>query len=156
MAAAPTPEEASSAALGTFVHALLARAHRRGITDEAGLVLLAEQLIRADGEADLAGATLARAVSTAAALLARDELGPRPGAIVVFEAPYSRRLDEGRVERGTIDCLIVEERSVLVLEFKTGVARVSHSAQLDAYVRAARAAYPDRHVEGRLLYGSEP
>jgi ATP-dependent helicase/nuclease subunit A len=154
--AALAPEEASNPALGTLVHALLARAHRRGITDETGLVLLAEQLIGADGEADLAGATLARAVSTAAALLARDELRPRPGAIVVFEAPYSRRLDDGRVERGTIDCLIVEEASVVVLEFKTGVAREVHSAQLDAYVRAARVAYPDRRVEGRLLYGSEP
>jgi ATP-dependent exoDNAse (exonuclease V) beta subunit len=150
-----TRERRSSAALGTLVHALVAHGHRRGLLDEAGLGLLADHLMRADDGAALPPAGRARAVAAAAGLLARDELRARAGATVLFETPYSRRLDDGRIERGTIDCLVVEAASVLVLELKTGAALEPHGAQLDAYVQAARALYPGRRVEGRLVYTPE-
>jgi hypothetical protein len=44
---------------------------------------------------------------------------------------------------------------VRVVEIKTGAARAAHSAQLEAYVEAARALYPARQVEGRVIYVTE-
>jgi len=146
----------SSAALGTLVHALVAHGHRRGLKDEVGLGLLADHLMRRVDGAAFPPAGRAGAVAAAAGLLARDELRARPGATVLFETPYSRQLDDGRIERGTIDCLVVEAASVLVLELKTGAPLDQHGAQLDAYVQAARAVYPDRRVDGRLIYTPEP
>jgi hypothetical protein len=51
-----------------------------------------------------------------------------------------------------MDCLVVDGEAVLVLEFKTGGPRGQHSAQLEAYLDAARAAYPAHRVEGRVVY----
>lgn len=140
----------SDAALGTFVHALVAEAHRRHLSDGPAIRRLAEQLPAAGGAS---GAAMDRAVSMAAALLSRDELASRRGS-TTFEAPYSRRLAGGTVERGTIDCLIAEAETVLVLELKTGARHPAHAAQLEAYVAAVAAAWPSRRVEGRVLYAS--
>jgi len=144
----------STRGVGVLVHRLLALAHRRGVHDEAGLASLIEQLgeEKTDGETPT---TRARAVAMTARLLAFEALRPAPGATVRFEVPYSRRLDDGRVERGTVDGLVLDGDVVRVLEFKTGTARERHSAQLDAYVEAMRLAYPARRVEGQLLYVPE-
>jgi RecB family exonuclease len=57
------------------------------------------------------------------------------------------------VLRGVIDCLaMVPDGRVLVLEFKTGAKRAVHEEQLALYIRAARELFPERAVEGRLLY----
>jgi ATP-dependent helicase/nuclease subunit A len=57
------------------------------------------------------------------------------------------------VLRGTIDCLVRKpDGSIAVMEFKTGAPRPVHDRQLDIYVRAARAVFPDSSVEGRLIY----
>lgn len=55
--------------------------------------------------------------------------------------------------RGTIDCLVRRpDGSLLVLELKTGGRRRDHDRQLETYVRAARALFPDSRVDGLLLY----
>jgi ATP-dependent helicase/nuclease subunit A len=144
----------SSRTLGTLVHRLLALAGRRGALDQAALAPLADQLTAGAGEAEIAEQERVHAVTTAARLLASVDV--RADSRLVFEAPYSRRLDDGRVERGTIDCLVFASDLVEVLEFKTGTAQAEHSAQLEAYVAAVRAAYPAWRVEGRLVYVQAP
>jgi ATP-dependent helicase/nuclease subunit A len=72
------------------------------------------------------------------------------------EVPFSYRVEGDSdlvVLRGTIDCLVErEDGSVVVMEFKTGVARAVHRQQLDLYVTAARALFPGTSVEGLLVY----
>jgi len=147
-------DPASNSALGTLVHALLPRA-RRGAIGRAELRAMAERL--GHGEFDAVDQPmLDRAVSMVEALLAHPDLSVPPGASMIFEAPYSRRLPDGRIERGTVDAIVVDGSSVRVLEFKTGAARSAHSAQLGAYVEAVRAAWPTRTVEGRVVYVRDP
>ncbi|HTM32429.1 MAG TPA: UvrD-helicase domain-containing protein [Vicinamibacterales bacterium] len=152
-ASGPVPP-LSSRDLGTFVHALVARAHRRGAMDDSGLASLAEQLAAGGSGSVLSDAERRRCIAIAAHLLA--SVQRKPGGGLVFEAPYSRRLDDGRIERGVIDCLVFDGNAIEVLEFKTGAAQAQHSDQLEAYVAAVRAAYPARHVEGRLVYVQAP
>jgi ATP-dependent exoDNAse (exonuclease V) beta subunit len=58
-----------------------------------------------------------------------------------------------RVLRGAIDCLIRRpDGSIIVVEFKTGVPSPTHDAQIDAYVHAAKAMFPDAAVSGRVVY----
>ena len=54
----------------------------------------------------------------------------------MFEVAYSRRLPDGRVERGTIDCLVVTDESATVLEFKTGAPSDEHRFSWRAYLEA--------------------
>ena len=72
----------------------------------------------------------------------------------LHEVPFSLALPERReVVRGSIDCLVVRaDGSVSVVEFKTGRRRDEHEAQLEWYVRAAQAMFPDALVDGRLVY----
>ena len=144
----------SSRDLGTFVHALVARAHRRGAMDDSGLASLADQLAAGGSGSVLSDVERRRCIAIGAHLLA--SVQRKPGGGLVFEAPYSRRLDDGRIERGVIDCLVFDGNAIEVLEFKTGAAQAQHSDQLEAYVAAVRAAYPARHVEGRLVYVQAP
>jgi ATP-dependent exoDNAse (exonuclease V) beta subunit len=59
------------------------------------------------------------------------------------------------IVRGVIDCVVVgADRSVAVLEFKTGRPRPSHQQQLDTYVQAARILFPGSTVTGTLVYDS--
>jgi ATP-dependent helicase/nuclease subunit A len=70
------------------------------------------------------------------------------------EVPFTMRVD-GRIVRGTIDCLIEAAGLVTVLEFKTGKPRPEHEAQADVYRIAAQALFPGATVESRLVYTSE-
>ena len=142
----------SNSALGTLVHALLPRAYALGETDTAALRALAERMARAGIDGELGPMVMDRAVAMVVPLLAHPELAAAPDRSVKFEVPYSRRLPDGRVERGTIDVLIVEPSSIRVLELKTGVPSTAHSVQLGSYLEAVRAAYPTRAVEGRVVY----
>lgn len=69
------------------------------------------------------------------------------------EVPFSWRSPEGSIVRGTFDCLLQRTSGAIeVLEFKTGRPAPEHERQLEAYVAAAQALFPDRSVEGRLIY----
>jgi hypothetical protein len=69
------------------------------------------------------------------------------------EVPFSWRSPEGTIVRGTFDCLVERASGVIdVLEFKTGQPTSEHQRQLEAYVAAARALFPERIVQGRLIY----
>ncbi len=121
--------------------------------DRAVAVMEREERARADHRAlaDEAAGIYRRAVrrGDVAALLAGDCL---------FEVPFTlRRADPGGggpvFVRGVMDCLRRwPDGRVTVVEVKTGAARPEHGAQLALYVEAARALFPDRPVDGRLLY----
>jgi ATP-dependent helicase/nuclease subunit A len=148
---APEGGDGSSAMLGTLVHALLARAYASGARDAGALRVQASRLaLGVAGAID--PAVRDRAVAMVGQLLVDPALAAPPGATVQFEVPYSRRLADGRVERGAIDLLIVAEDSVRIIELKTGRPDAAHSDQLEAYVAAVRVAYPARVVEGRIVY----
>jgi len=70
----------------------------------------------------------------------------------LHEVPFTMRLDDGIV-RGTIDCLVrtATDRMTLV-EFKTGLPRDDHHAQLDLYRRAAERLFPGVAIDTRLVY----
>jgi ATP-dependent exoDNAse (exonuclease V) beta subunit len=69
-----------------------------------------------------------------------------------YEVPFSWRAGDV-ILRGTIDCLVEgDDGSITVIEFKTGAVRETHERQLDIYLRAARALYPQTRVEGALIY----
>ncbi|MFZ5747356.1 MAG: double-strand break repair helicase AddA [Pseudomonadota bacterium] len=79
------------------------------------------------------------------------------------EAPIAAVVD-GIVVSGTVDRLLVRERSILVLDYKTG-RRVPrsidaippyHLAQMAAYVAALEVIFPGRTVDAALLYTSGP
>ena len=60
------------------------------------------------------------------------------------EVPFTMHFD-GRIVRGTIDCLIASSDRVTVLEFKTGRPRPEHQAQAEVYRAAAQALFPASH-----------
>ncbi len=72
-----------------------------------------------------------------------------------YEVPFSFVSPErpSAIVRGSIDCLVVRpDGSLLVLEFKTGVPRPEHPAQLAMYLAAVRHAFPEAAVGGELVY----
>jgi ATP-dependent helicase/nuclease subunit A len=154
----PIAGDARQAALvGSLVHRLFQSASRRTVgRDEratvAALITPEERAVTIDAERAFDAAldvwNRVRNRDDVTALLA--------SADVVAEVPFSMRVSEDGQElilRGTIDCLAIkEDGSITVVEFKTGAKRDSHDRQLDLYVRAARALFPGRHVEGRLIY----
>ncbi len=147
---------ASTTGLGTLVHQLLAHARQREDRDPASLARAARHLAGAAGDPEPAPGLIQRAVTLCLGVLAHPELtSPSDGARLVFEAAYSRRLPDGRVERGAIDALVLSDTAVTVLEFKTGRRRHEHETQLAAYVEAMRARYPGRAVTGQLIYAGD-
>ena len=70
------------------------------------------------------------------------------------EVPFTL-LSDGRIVRGTIDCLIRSADIVTVLEFKTGRRRRGHDAQVDLYRRAAQAIFPDARIDARVIYAQD-
>jgi RecB family exonuclease len=74
-----------------------------------------------------------------------------------FEVPFSLRpADQQAVLRGRFDCLVRQASGrVVMLEFKTGRPTAQHERQLEAYLTAARALFPDTVVEGRLVYARD-
>ena len=71
-----------------------------------------------------------------------------------FEVPFSVRLAASDVLlRGTFDCLVEgRDGSLTVVELKTGKPAPGHQEQLSLYLAAARAMFPDRRVDGQLVY----
>ena len=146
----------SDALVGTIVHRLV---QRFGVSqpDAADPAMIAMHLVRPEERAvcgDLE-TLVARSVS------AWDRICRQPGVVqtlgsgeCLHEVPFSLALPERReVVRGSIDCLVVRaDVSVSVVEFKTGRRRDEHEAQLEWYVRAAQAMFPDALVDGRLVY----
>ena len=70
----------------------------------------------------------------------------------VFGLPFSMARTDGAILRGRIDCVVVSDQAMTVLEFKTGARQPDHERQLSVYVEALRARHPGVTVQGRLVY----
>ena len=147
------------ALVGTLVHRLFQFAAELPVSATAADVSdLAARLIRPDERATAADA----AASVARAIAAWSVMRAQPGVAELLqsgermhELPFSFKApDRPRTMlRGTIDCLVRRsDGTVVVIEFKTGMPSPSHQAQLDTYVNAARAMFPETDVEGRIVY----
>ena len=151
--------DADDALVGTLVHRLFQ--FGADLASSAGceeFALLGEKLLRpeerataADARASVAKAVeawlgMVRQPDVASLLDSGERLHELTFSLVEPDQP-------SRVLRGTIDCLIRRpDGSIVVVEFKTGAISPAHAAQLDIYVRAARAMYPESEVSGRVVY----
>ena len=154
----PEPRSASAthgAAVGVLAHRLIPIRDRLAGRSREDQVSRAAALLRRDeippgGRADEIAAV---ALDACARLDAHEEIVQilHEGR-AVYEVPFSRA-DERAIVRGAIDCVVSRpDGRMVVLEFKTGAAQPAHRIQLDMYVEAVRSMYPDRDVEGRLVY----
>ncbi len=145
--------------VGRLVHRLLREDGERGGPgpgaadpgDRALAAMEGEERARAD----------ARALAAAAAGVYRRTVGRADVAALLegdclFEVPFTLRRAGGAgpvFVRGAIDCLRRwPDGRITVVELKTGAARPEHERQLALYVEAASALFPERPVDGRLLY----
>ncbi|HVC18658.1 MAG TPA: UvrD-helicase domain-containing protein [Vicinamibacterales bacterium] len=143
---------------GTLVHRLLQFAGPP--EDDAGDPERQRQrafaLLRPEERVDLEepGAVVDRAVATFEAIRTRpDVAGPAAAGRVFDEVPFSLRVGPLLLVRGAIDRLVYGPgHAVTVLEFKTGRPRPEHRAQLELYLAAIRALWPDAAVEGDVIY----
>jgi ATP-dependent helicase/nuclease subunit A len=157
--AVSSSERASDVTVGRIVHRLFQYeallSGRSSALDEAAV---ARALLNEDERSLLADerAIVAEALRAWRAIRMRADVSELLASGRRFhEVPFSFVDSSGSptVFRGTIDCLIQrEDGSVVVVEFKTGAARQIDREQLEIYVRAATAIFPDASVEGRLIY----
>ena len=158
--ASPPSEAMRAAALrGTWIHQLLERL----------------PAVEANARSRAAGCWLERSVGLSDAAL-RDEIveqvcgilseprfAPLFGPGSLGEAPLAATLPDGRVIAGTADRLLIEDRCVSVLDFKTGrvpanasAIPAGHLAQMQAYADALRVIFPGRDIRAALLYTAGP
>ena len=141
---------ASSVEAGVLVHRALAN----GSNDVEAVLRDDERAAADDVDALLAQARVAL-----------QRIREHPEVAVIFgkqsqvvwrrhEVPVSWRVPgEEVIMRGTIDCLAeLVSGTVRVLEFKTGRPVAEHEQQLAQYVNAVRLLFPDKSVEGKLVY----
>src|SRR4030095_310172 len=131
----PPPDEgqASDRLIGILVHRLLQRVDLVAeLGDEQRRQIVAAYLsaARAAELGDI-GVVVTEAIARFRQLLSRKDvreiyLSGEP----FHEVPFTMQVD-GRIVRGTIDCLIAAANRITVLEFKTGKPRREHQAQAD-------------------------
>ncbi len=145
--------------VGRLVHGLF----QAGLAADAAADLVSgviERLLR--DEADVPPDTVPIITEAGAAFRAMrgrsDVATLLAGGRAQFEVPFTLLVNsvEGETAplllRGTIDCVVITENRVTVLEFKTGRPARWHQVQLDVYVRAAAHVWPGAQVEGHLVY----
>jgi ATP-dependent exoDNAse (exonuclease V) beta subunit len=124
--------------------------------EDGQLERLAHALVRGEDRVgvDNVAATVADAVRVFKVIREHKEFSVGRRGDCHFEVPFSfRGAGQATVLRGTVDCLArAGNGSLTVFEFKTGRPDPDHRAQLDAYVAAIRALFPEAVVEGRLIY----
>ncbi len=158
---APPPSGAMRAAAlrGTWIHQLLERLPAVEPTNRAGAA--DRWLDRSAGVAD--PATRAEIVDRVCSIIADPRFSALFGEDSLGEAPLAATLADGRVIAGTVDRLLVDDKRISVIDFKTGRVPAtdadvpnSHSAQMHAYAQALRIIFPGREVSAGLLYTAGP
>jgi len=161
--APPDPAAAVSRGVTAVRHLLTGRLVHRlfawpGSHDPARLAAEARRLVDAESmvDADRDG-IVTEVVSLVAALRANGSLHDLlASGRVVHEMPFSLRADRDgeapTIVRGVIDALVVGDDTVTVVEVKTGAPAAWHQAQLEVYVTAAQALFPDHVVSGVLVH----
>ena len=157
--ASPHQEDGKSSRLiGWLVHHLLQREGLGAEAPDERLRQTAMAAIRtgpAEEVDDLAG-VVEESVARFRALSAQPDLRELYLSGQAFhEVPFTMAGD-GRILRGTIDCLVAASGRVTVLEFKTGRPRAEHQTQAGVYRLAAQTLFPDAAVDLRLVYTPGP
>ena len=152
----PVGREASAAdrLVGTLVHRLLQRVGFRNLTFDE-IRDAATRLVRQD-EIDDTGdvhAIVDAAVSAYTAIGAHADVRELYAAgRTLHEVPFTMTRD-GRVLRGTVDCLVgTAPGRFTLLEFKTGRPRPEHQAQVSLYLQAMMGTFPDAVIDAKLVY----
>ncbi len=145
------PGHHSNRLLGTLVHRLV---RRFGLDSTADVDAAAVDLLEPGEIVDIpeSATVCAQAANAFRALCSMADVRDLyHGGTALHEVPFTLRLD-GRIVRGTIDCLVVKEDAIVVLEFKTGRERPEHAFQVDLYGKAMQAVHPGRRVDLRVIY----
>ena len=157
----PPPSEAmrSAALRGTWIHQLL---ERLPAVEPGERAALANRWL--ERSANLADPAARSAIVDEVCSILADELfSSLFGEGSIAEAPLAASLPDGRVIAGTVDRLLVDEKRILVIDFKTG--RVpsgnaeipkGHRAQIEAYADALRVIFPGREISAALVYTAGP
>ncbi len=149
--------ERSDRLAGTLVHRLFQHGLAGASAAEA-VALHAARLARPEELVDVADRTGFFGTVAQAYVRLADRWDVRAwlaGGRAHYEVPFSFVSPErpSAIVRGSIDCLVARpDGSLLVLEFKTGVPRPEHPAQLALYLAAVRQAFPEAAVSGELVY----
>ncbi len=158
-AAPPSAAMRAAAHRGTLIHSLLERLV--GVDPQVRPAAARRWLERSQRMTDAnARGDIADQVC---GILANPDFADLFGAGSLGEAPLAATLPDGRVIAGTVDRLLVEERRVSVIDFKTGRVPASaadippsHLTQMDAYAQALAVIFPGREVRAALLYTAGP
>lgn len=152
----PNPAMRAAAERGRLIHQLLERLP--SVEPEARAAAAERWLAGAGGVEDAA----ARAEMAGAALAVMRDFGDLFGRDALAEAPIAAVV-EGTVVSGTVDRLVVEEKRVRVVDFKTGRRAPGkdeipayHLKQMAAYAAALAVIFPGRTIEAALLYTAGP
>ena len=144
--------------VGSLVHRLL---QREGLVVDVTDQWLAERLgslVRVEESMAIndRDAVVGRAAAAYRAFATHQELRTVYLSGKAFhEVPFSLVVD-GRIVRGTIDCLVQKpDGEIALLEFKTGRPRPGHEAQTALYQRAAASLFPGTRVVTQLLYAAD-
>ena len=148
-------EPAGGRLVGRLVHRLLARFPPGPAADEAIVLATVQALVTDEERAQVPelDAAIARAVALHRRLASRPDVQSLfAGGTAAFEVPVSL-VQDGRVLRGTIDCLIRRpDGALVVVEVKTGPPRPEHQRQLEAYLGAIQALGPAIRATGCLVH----
>ena len=142
---------------GTLVHRLLQRAGLGGGLGPERLRELALEVIRPEESPDIddVAGVVDEVVAAYEGFRARPDLIELyRGGTPMHEVPFTL-VEEGRMVRGTIDCLVRSGERVTILEFKTGRRRAEHEVQLELYRRAAATVFAGASIDARLVYADE-
>ncbi|HYR93587.1 MAG TPA: UvrD-helicase domain-containing protein [Methylomirabilota bacterium] len=139
---------------GTLVHRLLQRVGFSALPGDA-VRALASRLVRPDEIDDLDGleALLDAAAASYAAICASEEVRELYSAgRRLHDVPFTTTV-EGRVLRGTVDCLVETAPDRLtLLEFRTGREGPEHRTQVDLHLQAMRQAFPGASIDARVIH----
>lgn len=140
--------------IGTLVHRLLQRVGFRDLPFDE-IRDAASRLVRQDeiDESDDMHGILDAAVAAYTMIGARADVRELYAAgRTLHEVPFTMNID-GRVLRGTVDCLVeTAPGRFTLLEFKTGRPRREHEAQVNLYLQAMKGTFPGAAVDAKLVY----
>lgn len=155
----PSPALRAAARRGTLIHQLLERLPEVPCGQRRGRAL--SWLEDAAGISDAAARE--EIAEQVCSVLADSHFAAAFGVNSLGEAPLAATLPDGRVIAGTADRLLIEDRRVSVIDFKTGRVPASdadipasHRAQMQAYRDALQVIFPERDVRAALLYTAGP
>ena len=153
--ASENSEPAGGRLVGRLVHRLLARFPPGPAADEAIVQATVQALVTDEERAQVpeVDAATARAVALHRRLASRADVQALfADGTAAFEVPVSL-VQDGRILRGTVDCLIRRpDGALVVVEVKTGPPRPEHQRQLEAYLRAIEALVPGIRATGTLVH----